>query len=95
MKKLSIAAFVLSLTCALAATGAEKNAPAAAGATPAARGPGVDKMIERESRQPMDMNEPMSTGMAKPGMKKGDVKSNAMKKESAMDEKMKKEKIKP
>jgi len=92
MKKPSVAAFVLVLACALPAAGAEKNAPASSGGTPAARGPDVDRMIQKESRQPMDMNEPMSTGMAKPGMKKGDVKANAMKKEAVMHEKMKKEK---
>lgn len=92
MKNISIAAFVLVLSCALPAAGAEKNAPASSGGTPATRGPDVDKMIQNESRQPMDMNEPMSTGMAKPGMKKGDVKANARKKEAVMHEKMGKEK---
>jgi len=94
MKEFFSAAFALALTCSLPSFAGGKNAPVSSGGQSAARGPGADEMIEKESRQPMDMNEPMTTGMAKPGMKKGDVKANAMKKEAVMDEMMKKEKMK-
>ena len=39
---------------------------------------------------PLKGNEPMSTGMKKPGMKKEDVKTDYMKKEQMIDELMEK-----
>ena len=87
MKRLCITAFILALACVLPSAAAEKNAPAASDAN-------TDKMIKTESRQPMKMDEPMPTGMAKKGMKKGDVKAHAKKKEAVMDEMMKQEEMK-
>jgi hypothetical protein len=83
-----IIAFVLAHACSLA--------PLAAQETPQA-GPGgiaINRMIQSESKQRMNMNEPMSTGMARKGQKKGDVKADAMKKEVYMDEMMKQEEMK-
>ncbi len=93
MKKLLIAAGILALAGSLASVAAEKNAPAISGqaGTNEAK---MSKMIETESQQHMDMNEPMPTGMARKGMKKGDVKAHARKKEAVMDEMMKNEKMK-
>ena len=93
MKKLLIAAGILALAGSLASVAAEKKAPAGSGPTGASE-TGMNKMIEAESRQHMDMNEPMPTGMARKGMKLGDVKAHARKKETAMDAMMKKEEIK-
>ena len=87
MKKRFIAAFLLMLSGAAPSIAAEKDAPAAPGQADA----GMNRMIRSESKQPMDMNAPMPTGMAKKGMKKGDVKAHATKKEAVMDEKMKQE----
>ena len=90
MKKLLIAAGILALAGSLASAAAEKNAPAASGHAGASEA-GMNEMIKTESQQHMDMNEPMPTGMARKGMKKGDVKAHARKKEAVMDEMMKKE----
>jgi len=89
MKKFFIAGFILVLACS-ATSAADKGAlvPSAAGDAD------TDMQIKKESRQPMNMDEPMPTGMAKKGMKKGDVKAHALKKEAAMDEMMKQEEIK-
>ena len=54
----------------------------------------MNRIIRTESQQHMDMNEPMPIGMARKGMKKGDVKSHAMKKEAVMDEKVVQEEMK-
>lgn len=99
MKKLFIAAFILALACSLPLSAAEKRAPVPSGGQSAGSNAGkdatpVDKTIKKESRQPMNMDEPMPTGMAKEGMKKGDVKARALKKGAAMDEMMKQEEMK-
>jgi len=91
MKKSFIAALVLTLAWSLPALAAEKNAPPA----PVRAGDaGMNRMIRSESEQPMDMNAPMPTGMAKKGMKKGDVKTRTLKKEAVMDDMMKQEEMK-
>jgi hypothetical protein len=88
MKKFFVAAFILVLACS-ATSAADKGAP-----VPSAAGDAdTDIKIKMESRQPMNMDEPMPTGMAKKGMKKGDVKARALKKKSAMDDMMKQEKM--
>jgi hypothetical protein len=87
MKKFFVAAFILVLAGS-ATSAADKGAP-----VPSAAGD-TDTKIKMESRQPMNMDEPMPTGMAKKGMKKGDVKARALKKEAAMDEMMKQEETK-
>jgi hypothetical protein len=92
MGKRLITEFILALACALPSVAAEKNAPAGSGQA----GPGevmMNNMIRTESQQPMDMNEPMPIGMARKGMKKGDVKAHAMKKGAVMDEMMKHEEM--
>jgi hypothetical protein len=93
MVRRCITAFILAQACYLASFAAEQNAPA----TPDQAGPGeveMNEMIRSESQQPMNMNEPMPTAMARKGMKIGDMKANAMKKEVIMDEKMKQEEMK-
>jgi hypothetical protein len=64
--------------------------PAEAGDQPSATAgkptPGVPAAVESNHQKSMDMNAPMPTGMAKPGMKKGDVKKSAEKKEQKMEE---------
>ena len=99
MKKLFIVPFILALACVLPSTAAEKNAPVSSGGQAVGSNADQDtahmnKTIKRESTQPMNMDEPMPTGMAKKGMKKGDVKTHAKKKEAAMDEMMKQEEMK-
>lgn len=42
----------------------------------------------------MNINEPMPTGMARKGIKIGDMKAHAMKKEAVIDEKMNQEVMK-
>lgn len=91
--------FILALACPLPSAAAEMSAPASSSSDPT--GSKIDKdvvhmnkTIKMESRQPMNLDEPMPTGMAKKGMKKGDVKAHAMKKEATMDEMMKQEEIK-
>lgn len=42
-------------------------------------------------KQPMEMDEPMDTGMMKQGMKKGDVKKAAEKHKKVMDKMLKEE----
>ncbi len=90
---------ILALACPLPSAVAEKSAPVSSSND--STGSNVDndtvnmgKTIKVESKQPMDMDELMPTGMAKKGMKKGDVKTHAMKKEAAMDELMKQEEMK-
>ena len=82
MKKRCVAALLLMLAGAASSIAGEKNAPAAHDQT---GGREMNRMIRSESKQPMDMNAPMPTGMAKKGMKKGDVKAHAAKKEAVMD----------
>ncbi len=93
MKKRFIAALVLALAWPLPSLAAEKNTPPAPGQTDAGDIE-LNKMTRTESQQPMNMNQPMPTGMARKDMKKGDVKAHAMKKEAVMDEKMKQEEMK-
>ena len=88
MKKIFVVAFVMALVVS-ATPAAEKNAPVSADDAA-----GVNETIERESTQPMNRNEPMPTGMAKKGMKKGDVKARATKKDAVMNEMMKREEMK-
>jgi hypothetical protein len=47
--------------------------------------------MEMDYQKSMKMDEPMPTGMAKPGMKKGDVKVNAGRKETEMEKMMQEE----
>ena len=89
MKKFFVAAFILVLACS-ATSAADKGAPVPS----AARDAGTDTKIKMEASQPLNMDEPMPTGMAKKGMKKGDVKAHALKKEAVMDEMMKQEEMK-
>lgn len=99
MKKLCVVTFILALACPLASAAAEPGTRDSSGGQSAGSDTGkdathVNKTIKMESRQPMNMNAPMPTGMAKQGMKKGDVKAEAMKKEAAMDQMMKQEEMK-
>ena len=99
MKKLCIVTFILALAFPLPSVAAEQGTRDSSDGQPAGGDTGKDathinKTIKMESRQPMNMNEPMPTGMAKKGMKKGDVKAHAVKKEAAMDEMMKQEEMK-
>jgi len=88
MNKFLVATLFLVLGCS-ASSAADKGAP-----VPSAAGnSGMDTKLKTESSQPMNMDEPMPTGMAKKGMKKGDVKAHALKKEAAMDEMMKQEEM--
>jgi len=88
------AAFILSLACPHLSTAAEKSTPGASGGQSTTNEAEMNKTIKMESRQPMNMDEPMPTGMAKPGMKKGDVKTHAKKQEATMDEMMRQEEMK-
>jgi hypothetical protein len=93
MERRRISVFILALACTLRSFAAETSAPSESGQA----GPGeveMNRIIRTESQQPMNMNEPMPTAMARKGMKIGDVKAHAMKKEAVMDEKMKQEKMK-
>ena len=92
MKKFLVYAAILALACPLTPVAAEKNAPPTSGDAGASK-IDLNKMIRTESHQPIDMNEPMPTGMARKGMKKGDVKAHAMKKQAIMNEKMKQEEM--
>jgi hypothetical protein len=99
MKKLFITPFILTLACTLPSTAAERSAPVSSGDQPVESNADQDTVrtketMKRESTQPMNMDEPMPTGMAKKGMKKGDVKTHAKQKEAIMDEMMKQEEIK-
>jgi hypothetical protein len=93
MKKPCLAVLVLALTAPMGSVAAGNNAPPASGQAGAGEA-GMEKMIRTESQQHINRNEPMPTGMAKKGMKKGDVKAHAQKKEAVMDEMMKKEEMK-
>lgn len=91
--------FILALACPLTSAAAEKNALVSSSGDPTESNTDKDtihmnKTIKMESKQPMNPDEPMPTGMAKKGMKKGDVKVHAMKKEAAMGEMMKQEEMK-
>jgi len=91
MKKRFVAASLLMLGFAAPSIAGGKNAPAAPDQTGDRE---MNRMIRSESKRPMDMNAPMPTGMAKKGMKKGDVKAHAAKKQAILDEKMKREELK-
>jgi hypothetical protein len=68
MKKRFVAGLVLALAWPLPSLAAEQNAP-----PPGQIGAGnveLNKMIPTESQQPMNMSQPMPTGMARKGMKK-------------------------
>jgi hypothetical protein len=54
----------------------------------------VKQSPKPKSGKPMKMDEPMATGMAREGMKKGDILESAAKKEKAMKEMMQREEIK-
>jgi hypothetical protein len=99
VKILFIATSVLVLACSLPSAAAENSAPNSPGRQPTGGDAGndaisVEKTTQTETIQPMNMDEPMPTAMAKEGMKKGDVKAQAMKKAAAMDEMMKQEEMK-
>jgi hypothetical protein len=92
--------FTLALANPLMIAAVEKSAPVSSGDDPTS-GSSTDKnavdrneTIKNESKQPMNLDEPMPTGMAKKGMKKGDVKAHAKKKDATMDEMMKQEVMK-
>ena len=93
MKQRIVAAFILALACSHPSTAAEQSAPVASGDPPTGSDADMNKTT-METGKPMNMDEPMPTGMAKPGMKKGDVKAHAKKQEAAMDEMMKQEEMK-
>ncbi|MHB8534159.1 MAG: hypothetical protein ACYDBW_01785 [Sulfuricaulis sp.] len=92
-KKKLVVAFILASCCPLPSFAAAKDGPPVSGHAGGGDA-GMTQTIETESQQPMKMNQPMPSRMAKPGMKKGDVKARAMKKETIMDEMMGKEKMK-
>jgi hypothetical protein len=48
-------------------------------------------IMEMDYQKSMKMDEPMPTGMAKPGMKKGDVKNSAERKQMEMEKMMREE----
>ena len=50
-----------------------------------------NESMEMDYQKSMKMDEPMPTGMAKPGMKKGDVRVNAGRKETEMEKMMQEE----
>ncbi len=52
------------------------------------RKPAQDARQEIRNWTPMDMDQSMPTGMAKPGMKLGDVKNSAEKKRAEMEKMM-------
>lgn len=88
MKKRFVAALLLMLAFAAPSIAGGKNAPAA---PDQAGDREMNRVTRSESEQPMDMNAPMPTGMAKKGMKKGDVKAHAAKKQAVMDRMMQQE----
>ncbi|BAU49416.1 hypothetical protein SVA_2868 [Sulfurifustis variabilis] len=90
----SISVFLLVLACSALPAAAEKNGPADSGRT-GTDGLGMKEKMRGGAQLPIDMDEPMPIGMAREGMKKGDVKEHAMKKEAVMDEMMKQEEQKP
>ena len=97
MKKLFMAACVLALACSLPTAAAENSAPNSPrhpGGDAGNNAVSTENATKTESTQPMNMDEPMPTAMAKKGMKKGDVKAQAMKKAAHMDEMMKQEEMK-
>lgn len=82
MKNIALAAMLAS-TLVFART-----LPAAEESVTADRKAAQDARPEIRYRTPMDMDQPMPTGMAKPGMKKGDVKNSAEKKQTEMEKMM-------
>lgn len=55
---------------------------------------GQEQALKSKPAKPMKMDEPMATGMAREGMKKGDIMEGAAKKEEAMKEMMRREEMK-
>ncbi|MGA7179878.1 MAG: hypothetical protein WBX11_09880 [Thiobacillaceae bacterium] len=51
-------------------------------------GAGRSDFMQMDYQKSMKMEEPMPTGMAKPGMKKGEVKANAEKRETEIEKMM-------
>ncbi|MHB8743737.1 MAG: hypothetical protein ACYC9L_11495 [Sulfuricaulis sp.] len=90
---------ILALACPHPSSATDKNTSVSPSGNPAGSNSNLDatninNTIIMESSQPMNPNEPMPTGMAKQGMKTGDVKARAMKKESVIEPMMKQEQIK-
>lgn len=54
----------------------------------------AEQMLKPKPGKPMKMDEPMATGMAREGMKKGDITESAAKKEEAMKEMLQREEMK-
>ncbi len=86
---LSILALALPTTCTghdrpTAAAPAASNAPPAHGGLSAAEKPAW----KADYMKSLEMNVPMPTGMARPGMMQGDVKRRAEEKQRLMDEMM-------
>ena len=65
-----------------------RTIPAAEEGVTADRKAAQDARQEIRNRTPMDMDQSMPTGMAKPGMKLGDVKNSAEKKRAEMEKMM-------
>jgi hypothetical protein len=86
---LSIVALALPTTC----TGHDRTtaaAPAATNAPPARVGPAAAKKPtwKADYMKSLEMNAPMPTGMARPGMKQGDVKKRAEQKQRLLERMM-------
>lgn len=93
------ATFLMAFACPLTSAAAEKSAPVSPSSDSTESNTDknagdMNKTIKKESSQPINLDEPMPTGMAKKGMKKGDVKARALKKAATMDELMKQEEMK-
>lgn len=54
----------------------------------------LSQPVKVQYRQSVQMNEPMTTNMAKPGMMKGEVRENAIRRETVMQQKMQTEQMK-
>ncbi|MHB8622784.1 MAG: hypothetical protein ACYC9J_03740 [Sulfuricaulis sp.] len=90
---------ILALACPYPSNATEKHTSVSPSGNPTGSNSDLDatnmnNTIIMESSQPMNSDEPMPTGMAKQGMKTGDVKARAMKKESVIEPMMKQEQIK-
>jgi hypothetical protein len=89
-KIMRITIFAVCAGLAWNASADQAQTPAAARDTPSqTQDAAVPAPIQVE--QPMNMDEPMETGMMKPGMMKGDVKKSAEKKDEKMKEMLEKE----
>lgn len=93
MKLTLVATAVLSCCGMAQAASPATAAPGVTGSAPATgeQGTPVKKKMKMKAKKPMQMDAPMDTGMARPGMMKGDVKHNAAMKEAAMKDMMKAE----